>query len=212
MVKNIIFDLGGVLLDLDRQRVIDAYDKMGFTQADQLLNNFLQKGIFMELERGTASRWELYDHIRQSTGKSIPAWKIDDALNNFIVGLAPYKLDMLRRLRKDFRLYVLSNTNEIMIPEIDRVWFGQQGMKMADYFDRMFFSYEMKLLKPDPEIFERLALQAGISPQESLFLDDGPQNVEAGAAAGNRVYRPEPDEDLKKALVTELGLPGDYFD
>lgn len=211
MIKNIIFDLGGVLLDLDRNKVIEAYEAMGFAEADELLNNFLQKGIFMRLEKGTAGRYDIYEYIRRSTGRNIPARSIDDALNNFICGLSPYKLRMLDRLGQDYRLYVLSNTNEIMLPEIARIWFTQEGKTMDSYFDGIFLSYEIRMLKPEPEIFEKVASEAGILPSETLFIDDGKHNTDAAAALGFRVYRPNEKEDLRVALQKELDLASDYF-
>lgn len=211
MIKNIIFDLGGVLLDLDRSKVIDAYAGMSFTEADELLNNFRQKGVFKDLEQGSGSRYDVYRHIRESTGMDVPAWRIDDALNNYISGLAPYKLKMLERLRRDYKLFVLSNTNEIMHPEIARIWFTQSGRAMDDYFDRQFLSFEMYSMKPDREIFEKVLSGAGIRAEESLFIDDGDRNIEAARGMGFLTYRPSPGEDLTSALVNTLALPDNYF-
>lgn len=196
-IKTIIFDLGGVILDLDWNSVIEAFGKLGFREAADLLNPYRQKGIFLNLEKGIVSPEELYGYIREKTGRDLSGEDINKALNKFISGLSPYKLEMLENLRKRFELFVLSNTNAIMFPDLDKTWFGQQGKGIADYFDRLFLSYEMKMLKPDDEIFEKVISETGIIPGETLYIDDSQANVDAGRKFGFNVYKPAPMEDFR---------------
>lgn len=212
MIKNIIFDLGGVLLDLERGNSVKAFEKLGFQDAELLLDNYHPKGILGALEQGLTDRYEVYRYIREQTGKDVPAWKIDDALADFIVGLSPYKLRMLERLKRDYTLLILSNTNPVMLAGINRVWFSQAGKSMGEYFDRMFFSYEMRLLKPDLGIYSKLINDAGIDPEETLFIDDGEKNILEGARFGLKTYMPAPREDLRPPIIKALSLPAGYFD
>lgn len=195
-INTVIFDLGGVILDLDRNAAIEAFNNLGFNEADDLLDPYRQKGVFKELEKGTVSPEELYDYIRQASGKEISGEEIDTALNRFIHGLSPYKLEMLDELRTRFNVYALSNINPIIMSRLD-YWFGQQGKSMEDYFDRMFLSYEMKMLKPDDDIFEKTIADTGLIPEETLYIDDSKANIDTGRKFGLNVYMPAPLEDFR---------------
>ena len=196
-IQNIVFDLGGVLIDLDRDACIRAFAELGFPQADALLDPYRQSGIFLKLEQGTAVPQELYDHIRDETGREIAPEAIHAALSRFLVDLPEYKLDMLRDLRKRFKVFMLSNTNAIMMPYIAEHFFTRQGGTIGDYFDRVFLSYEMKLAKPDPEIFQAMAREGGFLPGETLVIDDSPANVAAAEALGFRTYLACEHEDFR---------------
>lgn len=196
-IKNIIFDLGGVLVDLDRDACIEEFRKLGFPQADEMLNTYRQKGVFKELEMGTVSPQDLYKYIEGIVGRAIEPEKIDQALYAFLVDLPVYKLQMLLDLRKDYKVFMLSNTNAIMMPFMEQTFFKQQGLSIGNYFDRLFLSYEMGMLKPDAEIFETLLSQAGIEAHETLFVDDAEPNIESALSLGFRTYLPAQREDFR---------------
>lgn len=200
-IKNIIFDMGGVLIDLDREACIEEFRKLGFPEADEMLNTYRQKGIFKELEMGVISPQELYDYINREVGHHIPSGKIDKALCAFLTGLSTYKLDMLLHLREQYRIFMLSNTNAIMMPHIARTYFTQQGLTVDNYFERLFLSYEMGMLKPDPEIFEAVLNETGIKAKETLFIDDAEPNVETALSLGFRTYLPAQGEDLRHIFL-----------
>lgn len=190
--------MGGVLIDLDREACIQEFRKLGFPQADDMLNTYRQKGIFKDLEMGTVSPQDLYDYISTEAGHHIPPEKIDKALYAFLTGLPAYKLDVLLELRKSYRIFMLSNTNAIMMPYISKTYFTQQGLTVGDYFDRLFLSYEMGMLKPDPEIFEAVLDETGIKTDETLFIDDAEPNVETALSLGFRTYLTAPKEDFRR--------------
>lgn len=196
-IKNIVFDLGGVLLDLDRDACIQKFNELGFPQAGELLNPYRQKGIFKGLEMGTVSPQELYAHISREVGHEVDPKKIDEALSAFIVGMPDYKLDMLLKLRKKYKVFMLSNTNNIMFPYIRDTFFTKQGLTVDAYFDKLFLSQEMGMLKPDEKIFKALLYEAGIKAGETLFIDDAEANVEAALALGFRTYLAGPEEDFR---------------
>ncbi len=196
-IKNIIFDLGGVLVDLDREACIAEFRKLGYPQADDMLNTYRQKGIFKELEMGTVTPQELYNYISVDAGHYIEPEKINQALYAFLIGLPVYKLEMLLELKKSYNIFMLSNTNAIMMPYMEKTLFSQQGLKITDYFHRLFLSYEMGMLKPDREIFEAILAQADIKAEESLFIDDSAINVESALSMGFRTYLPAPREDFR---------------
>ena len=201
-MKNIIFDMGGVLVDLDRRRCAAAFAGIGFPQADAMLGVYGSSGVFGELEAGTIAPENFYDYIRRETGRdALKDSEIAAALNSFIVGLPVYKLQMLLDLRGRFRVYLLSNTNAVMMPYIRRTCFEQlPGLTFDDYFDRVFLSYEMGLVKPGEDIFLRMMDEGGIVPAESLFIDDGPANIDTAARLGFHTYLASPEEDFRERL------------
>lgn len=202
-IRNIIFDMGGVLLDLDRERCIAAFARIGYPDAATLLSNYTQQGIFGELESGLIEPSEFYDFIRSEAGRQLTDGQIMDALNEFVVGLPVYKLQMLLDLRKRFNIYMLSNTSAVMMPDIKTRYFTQQGLTFDDYFDKAFLSYEMGSIKPDPAIFRVMLDRSDIVPEESLFLDDGPANTAAAEKFGFHTYLTKPHEDYRH-IFTEL--------
>ncbi len=148
--------------------------------------------------KGEASPQAFYDEVSRSVGRIVPSEAIDAALCSFLIDIPDYKLDMLLALRRrGFRLFMLSNTNSIMMEYIANRMFRKQGLTVDDYFDRLFLSYEMGMAKPDPEIFEAMICRTGIDPSCSLFIDDSPSNVETARALGFRTYLAAEHEDFR---------------
>ena len=195
-IKTIIFDLGGVLMDLDKQRCIGAFEDLGFSDITEYLGEYEQKGMFMDLEDGTISATEFRDEVRKHIGEAITDQQIDEAFNRFLVGIPEQKLTLLHQLHKYYRLFMLSNTNPIMfesrIPELFRI----QGLNIPDYFDKLYLSYQLGVTKPSPKIFEKIIADSGILPQETLFLDDSQKNIDAARKFGFQTYLVAPREDF----------------
>ena len=196
-IRNLIFDMGGVLLDLDRSRCVAAFGNIGFPQAEQMLSNYAGLGALGELEAGKIEPREFFNHIRRETGLPLTDGQITDALNEFVVGLPEYKLQMLLDLRERFKVYMLSNTSAVMMPHIRATYFTQQGLTFDDYFDHAYLSYEMGSIKPGDEIFLRMIDQGDMDPAESLFIDDGPANIETAERLGFRAYLAKDREDFR---------------
>lgn len=187
-IKNILFDLGGVLIDLDRLQAVKALEALGFEDANDYLGDYGQKGAFMELEEGKITEAEFYDKIRCHIPLATDA-QIAEAFMQFLQGLPVYKLEMLRRLKeKGYRMMMLSNTNPLMFPRICDTYFKQEGLTVNDYFDDIFLSYEMDVMKPDPKIFRKVIEQANINAEETLFIDDSQANLDAARIFGFETY------------------------
>ncbi|MGL5787073.1 MAG: HAD family hydrolase [Bacteroidales bacterium] len=195
-IKNIVFDLGGVLINLNRQRCIDAYKALGYADAENLLGNYRQEGLFLLLEEGRISPEEFRNAIRKEIKQEVTDKQLDDALMQFLLDLPAYKLELLRRLKKDYKVYMLSNTNKIMFDHIVPHYFGQNGTTIDDYFDGLFLSFEMGVAKPDKKIFEMMIEQGQLVPEETLFIDDSSLNTDAASDLGFYVYTAEPEEDF----------------
>lgn len=195
-INTIIFDLGGVLMDLDKQACIDAFKELGYENIEKLLGAYSQQGEFLELEEGKIGIDQFHKAVRHAIGKAVSDEDIDSAFCKFLINVPTYKLDMLLKLKKRYQVFMLSNTNPIMfdskIPEI----FSKQGLTINDYFDRFYLSYKMGMTKPNPEIFRQMIEESGIVPEDTLFLDDSRSNVDAAALFGFKTYMAAPNENF----------------
>lgn len=200
-IKNILFDLGGVLVDLNKQACVDAFDAIGYPQAETMLSNYVQSGIFLELEEGHITPEAFYQAIMAEA--PVTKEQIDEAFFKFLEGIPQYKMEMLLELKKKYKILMLSNTNHIMFSWLREAYFGVDGHTIDDYFDELFLSYEMGVAKPNPEIFKILIEKHGIVPSETLFLDDGIKNIEAAAELGFKTYFVQPHEDFRHIFGLE---------
>ncbi len=201
-IRTIVFDLGGVLIDYDLERCFNSFRALGFSNPEDSINPYKQSGMFLKLEDGTAEEGELYRYIDRQVGHRIDPRRVDEAWCSFLLDIPAYKLDMLLYLRrKGYQLFMLSNTNQIMFDWMRRETFTVQGLTVEDYFDRLFLSYEMKLVKPGAEIFREMASQGGIDPRETLLIDDGAANVATARSLGFHVYQPEAREDFRELFA-----------
>ena len=198
---TIIFDLGGVIINLRKQDCIDAFRALGYASVDKMLSEYRQDGEFLALEEGRVSPEEWRAIIRKNIAKPVTDQQIDDAFNAFLVDIPIEKLRMLRALKSRYRIAMLSNTNKVMfeskIPELFKI----EGLTIEDYFDDFFLSYKMGMSKPSPEIFIKVAEGLGIEPCEALFIDDSQANVDAASKLGFQTLCVEPYTDFSDKLL-----------
>jgi len=196
-IKNVVFDLGGVLITLDREEAVNRFKRAGLENAAELLNAYHQKGIFLELEEGKLSKEEFYEAVRREAGKFISNETIDYGWMGFLKETPEYKLTLLEELRREgYRLYLLSNTNPVVMSWAFSPVFSPQGKSIDEYFDKLYLSYQIGYTKPHPEIFRFMFNDSGMLPSETLFIDDGIANIEAGEKMGMKTYLAENGEDF----------------
>lgn len=184
-IKNIMFDLGGVIIDICRDNCVKALNALGLANADDVIGLYVQSGAFQQLERGEITTSEFCQAVRsQIPDKSVTDSQVKLAIEQFITGIPVHRLQQLRELRKHYRLFVLSNTNPLLFEGRIAQEFAQEGLSVSDYFDRLTLSYKAKCTKPDTAIFDYAAHVMGAEPEHTLFLDDGQTNIDAAAAFG----------------------------
>ena len=201
-IRNLMFDLGGVIIDLDRQSCVDTLVALGDSHADELLGLSMQKGEFMKLEEGKISAADFYNEMRRRIGRPVSDNEITDAINELLIGIPVERLRLLRELKQHFKVMLLSNTNSIMFDTKIADCFAQEGLSVSHYFDDIFLSYRLKACKPHAEIFEKVIAQAQIIPEETLFFDDSQQNLDTAAALGFKTYVVTPDRDILSFFKT----------
>ena len=208
-IKNIIFDLGGVVIDLQRDMAVRALDRLGVKDASSLLGEYAQKGPFLKLETGEISDSELYDMILPLCDKDTRCTDIRDAFEEFLKQIPEERLTIIENLRRSgFKLFVLSNTNPIMYNHWITDAFKQQGKTINDYFDGIVVSFQEGRCKPDPEIFQILAQRYGLDPSETVMLDDSEANCKGAQSVGMQAIRimPEGAQSFKEVcgrIMTE---------
>ncbi len=205
MIKNLVFDMGGVLVDLHPRRCVSAFSRLGFPEMASLVDSWHPRGIFEQLELGLITGEQFCDYVRAQSGRNTSSAEIHAACVSFIDPIPDYKLDLLAELRRRYRVLLLSNTNEIVYPYIDAHSLCRRGGSSADYFEKVYLSYAMHDMKPSPTIFEKMIADSGIIPQETRFIDDAERNVAIGRELGFETYRPAPKEDLRQVLAPFLG-------
>lgn len=205
-VKVLLFDLGGVIIDLDRSQCVKALTEIGMKGAEELLGLYAQQGAFLLLETGKVSPAEFRDIIRKEIDGEVTDSQIDDAFNKFLIGLPIERLRLLRQLREKYKVYMLSNTNAIMFDsKIDEL-FRQDGLTVNDYFDGLGLSYESGYAKPEKEIFDYLLDKFNLQSADILFFDDSQKNLDAAAALGFKTYLVEPGMEFADAFNADLTI------
>ncbi len=199
-ISTLIFDLGGVIVDLDLAKCIQNFKELGLENIEQYLSNFGQKDFFMQFEKGQIGIPAFRNEIRKLAGTELSDAQIDKAWCSFLTQIPVEKLHLLSELKKKYRLLLLSNTNPLHIQTAVAAEFSKTGKTMQDFFDKCYLSYEMGMVKPDVEIFEALLADAQVKAEECLFLDDGKKNIDTAAALGIQTYWVKPNENLNFLL------------
>lgn len=189
-IKNVVIDLGGVMIDLDRDRCVHAFEALGLSEADSMLGLYRQEEPFLSIETGRISAAEFYDKLRCITGRPTPDADFEGAFDQFLVALPVERLAALRKMRADGkRLYMISNTNAIMFDGWIKRAFRQEGLRVGDYFDGIVTSFAEGVCKPDAALFETVLNRFGLRAEESVLLDDSEANCEAARQLGMHAVR-----------------------
>ena len=195
-IKNLIIDFGGVIINLTRNRCIEAFESLGVKDIrEQIVNNYQHKDLFMQVEIGSITTAGFRDGIRRLSGQALTDEQIDNAWIAMLDDVPDYKLNLLLDLRKHYNTMLLSNTNEIHWEWSERTCFSYKGHHVSDFFNRIYLSYKLHMLKPNADIFEYVLQDAGIKPEETLFIDDATPNCRTAESLGLHTYTPEPRED-----------------
>lgn len=185
MIHNIVFDLGGVIIKIDKSQAIQRFIEVGFDQAERYLDDFEQQGFFGQLESGAITAEQFRRQLSALAGKPMT---MDDCLRGwqgYFVELPQRNLDKVMELRsRGYRVSLLSNTNPFMMQWARSSDFDPAGHGIEHYFDALYLSYELRVMKPDRRIFELMLAGEHASSAEAIFVDDSRRNVDAAAALG----------------------------
>lgn len=207
MNRAVIFDMGGVLVDLDIEGCKTAFKRiLDYQKIDEIIDPCHQKGIWGDLEEGVLSADEFRDIVLASSRPEAVPQEVDEAMSYILVGIEPYKVELLRKMAESYDLYMLSNNNEISIKRSSKM-FADAGIPMEKIFRKCFLSYQMKALKPSATFYKRVMEEIGRPSDELLFIDDSQKNVDGAIAAGLPAVYYKPGSDLAAMLADVLGDP-----
>ena len=199
-VKNIIFDLGGVLLDIDPQRSILAFRELGMADLIKPGGWGYDHEVFLKMEQGLLDDRQFRNDVRALLPKPVPDEQIDQAWCAMLISFPPEKISLLQKLASQYRLYLFSNTNSIHIRRFHELFMNEFGFPLSELFVKDYYSSDIKFRKPDLRSFQFVLNDAGLNSGETLFIDDLDKNTEAAAQTGMHIIRLKPDMDLVKLL------------
>ena len=199
-IKNIVFDLGGVLVDLDFKGAINGLQQAGFANVKEQLQAFDRDGIFQKFELGEMTAEEFRTAIRENSTVELTDEEVDNLWNTMLLEIPREKLELILDLRGKYMVYLLSNTNSIHWDYVCKNAFNYRGFRVKDYFEETFLSYEMHLAKPDKAIFEKVLQDANLLPEETLFIDDSEANCKAAEEVGIHAHHYHIGDDLSKVF------------
>jgi glucose-1-phosphatase len=192
MIKNVeavIFDLGGVIYDIDYKRTIDAFIQLGTDPKKIMYSQAAQSGLFDAYETGKITSDNFLSSIQQELPQGMSTAQIKEAWNAILIGQPPHRLEFLNQLSNQLPIYLLSNTNALHIEQIHQELHDQYGLSgYHELFEDTFLSYELGLRKPHVETFQTVIQRTGIDPTKTLFIDDSPQHLIGAQQAGLQTY------------------------
>jgi len=206
MLQNtqvVIFDLGGVIINLDIHKTLDAFRTLIGEDFDLLEEAQLNQSFYMEYEKGNISCEEFRSHIRGLTSKQLTDQQIDDAWNSMLLDIPPDRFRWIDQLKGQYQLCILSNTNVIHVETFHKI-FGEQTpyQHPGELFDKLFYSCEMGMRKPDEDIYLEVLKGMGAAPHEAVFYDDKQENIDTAERLGIRGVL------VERNYLTQNMLPG----
>ena len=185
-IKNILFDLGGVILDINVMATKEKFYNLGFPAKLLSYPENMETDIFYKYETGQLSTEAFRNEVRKFTGIQFNDEEFDDAWNAMILGIPKERTDLLIRLAQSYELFMLSNTSPLHVPIYEKMFEDVAGVSMPMVFNRRYYSHKIGFHKPDPEAYQYVLKETGILPRETLFLDDNIHNIKAAQELGFR--------------------------
>lgn len=180
----LLFDLGGVIMNIDKNRCAESFRRLGMDDPGRFLGEYEQKGPFLLLEEGKITPDEFRAELRPYLPEGVTDQQIDEAFCDFLLGIPVERLRQLEELHKTHYIYMLSNTNPIMWHKRILDEFKKDGHDVDYYFDGCMTSFDAKVCKPDAKIFNDTLQRFGLDAANVTFLDDSEANCEAAEAIG----------------------------
>ncbi|MCX6232991.1 MAG: HAD family phosphatase [Bacteroidetes bacterium] len=205
-IKNIIFDYGGVILNIDYQLTVDAFMECGLDNFNELYSKASQNHLFDKLETGKISPASFRQGIRDISGLTISDEQIDYAWNKIILDMPRHRIDFLLKLKKKYRIFLLSNTNKI---HYDFYLKQLQDMGFSGFdaiFEKAWFSHEIGLRKPDPAVYSYVLEEKLLLPKSTLFIDDSLQNISIANEMGIQCHWLQQGAEFEMLFDDELNF------
>lgn len=195
-IRNIIFDLGGVVLDVDYQQTIDAFHQLGIRNFEKQFSQAVQSDLFASYEKGLITDTDLRAKINKLSGLNLSDHQIDFAWNSMVGQFDRERIELIRSIKSNYHIFLLSNTNSIHYRFFIDLFNRDFQTDFHTLFHKAYYSFEIKLRKPDQEIFEYVLRDASIKKEETLFIDDSIQHIGSARRLGIPSYHLLKDESI----------------
>jgi len=184
-IKNLIFDLGGVIINLDVSRTYKAFADLANSSIKEVKAKVSEHSFFNEYEKGMLGDDDFRANIRTFLNSQVTDAQIDAAWNAMLLDIPKEKYQMLLKLKSSYQVFLLSNTNNIHLQSVNQTVFNDTGRSgLGHYFHKDYYSHLMKMRKPDSEIFEHVLLENNLVANETYFLDDNLENIHGAKSVG----------------------------
>jgi putative hydrolase of the HAD superfamily len=187
-IDLVLFDLGGVLIDIDYQATENAFVRLGVSDFHEQYTQFQQNQLFDLFEIGKISAQHFINKLLPITQKGTSPNEVVQAWNAMIGGFPDEKIALLERLSKQQRIALLSNTNELHMVQVKRAWEKSSALVFESLFEQVFLSHEIQQRKPDVATFHWVCQQLEVMPEKVLFIDDSPQHIAGAISAGLQTH------------------------
>jgi putative hydrolase of the HAD superfamily len=195
-IDAIIFDLGGVLIDIDYTKTRQAFENLGISNFNELYSQANQQDLFDRFEIGQISGQHFINSLLNYFTEPISPNKVVHAWNAMLLDFKLDKLTLLEKLAAKYPLFLLSNTNELHVPIVRQRLSKLTAKPLEVYFSKVYFSHDLGLRKPNSEIFEFVCSENNLNPSTTLFIDDSIQHIEGAKKCGLQTIHLTPDKDL----------------
>ena len=198
--NNLIFDLGGVIINLAMEDTLRAFSDLSGRSIEQL-TSFYMTDLYKQFEKGLISATQFRDEVNELLQSSIGDEDFDSAWNAMLLDIPRERIDVLERLNESHDLYLISNTNEIHVPAFNAILEESSGYNdLTSLFLKAYYSHDVKMRKPDVEIYEFVINENQLDPEKTLMIDDREDNLEGAKLAG-----------LGTVQITDTHTILDYF-
>jgi putative hydrolase of the HAD superfamily len=198
-IQNIIFDFGGVIINISHQKLENAFRELGIQNFENLFSQAVQNELFQNFEKGLISSEEFRNEVKNLTGLRITDNELDHAWNQIIGDYPPHRIELLKEIRGNYKLFLFSNTNIIHFNYYIEKFKKGFGFDFPTLFHTAYWSFQMVKRKPDLDSFTTIIKNERLLPSETLFIDDSMQNIIAANEVGLKTLH------LKDGIeITEL--------
>jgi glucose-1-phosphatase len=202
-IKNIIFDLGVVIINIDSDLTVRAMKNLGFNDFQESYNLFRQTDLFNKLEKGLISDSDFRNELRKHTKNHVADKDFDKAWSAMLLDFPKERIDLIKKLSTKYNVYLLSNTNAIHYNQYIKDFKNQYGFEFNSLFKKAYYSFQLGMRKPDAEIFEFVLQDSNLNPFESVFIDDLEINIDVAGRMGiNTMWiNKEKGDDITEKLI-----------
>lgn len=205
-IKNIIFDLGGLIINLDVNKTILEFNKLTYMPFEAIYTQASQSSLFNDLDKGKITNEEFFYEVAKQIRYDGPQEALHKAWNAMLLDVPDKRLDVLVKMKQNYNTFLLSNTCEPHITAFEHNLYLKHGVKnFNDYFDEVYYSCRLGMRKPEKEIFKFVLEKNKLKPEETVFIDDSIQHVKGAGECGISAFLLPKNAEIGEFLK-DLGL------